>query len=204
MTFLKDTDRTTEEVAESLLGCLLVAEDADGRRTSGWIVETEAYLGVADQACHTYEGRRTPKVESMFQQAGTLYLYQMHTHKLLNVVTRTEKEPEAVLIRAVEPHEGIDLMKERRNKVGREMTNGPGKLTKAMGITMNADGSPVDVPPVYIDTALRRKPSAVDRSSRIGVPNKGQWTEALLRYTVKGNPFISRKPGKAALTNGWA
>ncbi|EXJ24119.1 DNA-3-methyladenine glycosylase II [Alkalibacterium sp. AK22] len=203
MTFLKDTDKTTKEVAESLLGCLLVTEDESGRRTSGWIVETEAYLGVLDQACHTFKGRRTPKVESMFQQAGTLYLYQMHTHKLLNVVTRNEAEPEAVLIRAVEPYEGIDLMEKRRQKTGLEITNGPGKLTKAMGITMEADGSCVDVPPVCIDTHMRKRPSAVDLSSRIGVPGKGEWTEALLRYTVKGNPYVSRKRGKPAVTNGW-
>lgn len=202
MTFLKNPMLTTEEVAQKLLGCLLISQHGE-TQTSGWIVETEAYVGVIDEACHSFEGKRTPRLESMYQEAGTLYVYQMHTHKMLNIVTRSSKEPEAVLIRAIEPYEGISVLEERRNKTGIQATDGPGKLTRAMAVTMADNGSVSDAPPVYIDPSTRRLPGSVERSKRIGIPNKGQWTDALLRYSVRGNPYVSRRKGKTADNNGW-
>jgi DNA-3-methyladenine glycosylase len=99
-------NETTEDIARELLGKLLIHQTPDGIY-SGYIVETEAYVGVEDMACHTYEGKRTPKVESMYQTGGTIYIYTMHTHTMLNIVTKEKGDPQAVLIRAVEPADGI-------------------------------------------------------------------------------------------------
>lgn len=185
-----------------MLGCLLVMEK-EGQSTSGWIVETEAYVGVEDQASHSFNGKNTPRMQMMFEEPGHIYIYQMHTHYMLNVVTKEKGDPQAVLIRAIEPFEGVDLLEERRQRTGVETTNGPGKLTKAMGITMAVHGGQIDTPPLYIDTDNKKSPAIIESSSRIGIPNKGQWTEALLRYTVKGNPYVSRKRGQIDQHNGW-
>lgn len=202
MSFLTDPKLTTEEVAKQLLGCLLVKE-TDGRLTSGYVVETEAYVGVIDQASHSYNSRNTPRMKAMYEPAGTIYIYKMHTHLLLNVVTKEEGDPQAVLIRAVEPHGGKELMEERRNKCGLEVTNGPGKLTKAMGITMDDHETSILNPTLYIDTNQKKQPVSIESSKRIGIPNKGEWTDARLRFTVKGNAYISRKKGKVRVDNGW-
>ncbi|MCC5894817.1 MAG: DNA-3-methyladenine glycosylase [Alkalibacterium sp.] len=202
MSFLKDPTLTTEQVAKELLGCLLVKEDEIGI-TSGWIVETEAYVGVQDEACHSYNGKRTPRLESMYKKAGTLYVYQMHTHHMVNIVTRTSDEPQAVLIRAIEPYEGVSIFEEHRKRKGIELTNGPGKLTKAMGITMEDNGTESDKYPLYIASQKKRVPNLIQKSKRIGIPNKGHWTDALLRYSVEGNPYVSRRKGKPMNDHGW-
>lgn len=177
--------------------------EKDGVRTSGWIVETEAYVGVDDQASHSFNGKNTPRMQMMFEEPGRIYIYQMHTHHMLNVVTKEKGNPQAVLIRAIEPFEGQELLEERRQKKGVEATNGPGKLTKAMGIKMDAHGGHIDTPPLFIEFESKRHPAIIESTSRIGIPNKGQWTEALLRYTVKGNPYVSRKRGQIDANYGW-
>ena len=121
----------TLELAKSLLGCLLVKETAEGI-ASGYIVETEAYLGPEDRAAHSYGNRRTKRTEIMFGEAGSIYTYMMHTHTLVNVVSGPLEKPEAILIRAVQPYNGLHLMQTRRGMDNlRNLTNGPGKLTKA-------------------------------------------------------------------------
>lgn len=186
-----------------MLGYLLISETDEGV-TSGWIVETEAYIGVEDAAAHSYNGKNTPRIKAMFQEPGTIYTYQMHRQILLNVVTQEKGDPQAVLIRAVEPVSGRALMEVRRNKSGVERTNGPGKLTMAMGITMDAYGSSIEEPPVSIDFSQKKSPLEIQRSARIGIHNKGEWTDSHLRYTVKGNPYISKKRGKVNKENfGW-
>lgn len=203
MHFWKDTSLKTEEIAKRLLGCLLVKDSPEGK-TSGWIVETEAYLGERDQAAHSYQRKRTPRLHSMYQEAGTIYIYQMHTHHMLNLVVQEENIPEAVLIRAVEPGEGISLMEERRRRLFSELTDGPGKLTKAFDITKADDGKDISSPPLYINLNQKRKPKEIAVSPRIGIPGKGEWTDALLRYTVKGNPFVSRRrKSEDALGSSW-
>lgn len=202
MYFFEDPTKSTEEIAQELLGHLLVKETPKGI-VSGWIVETEAYVGVEDAAAHSYGGKRTPRLHSMYQEAGTIYVYRMHTHHLLNLVTQPAGDPQAVLIRAVEPVSGGELMEERRNKTGIERTNGPGKLTIAMGITMEDNGSHILCPPLYIDPLTKQEPKVIEESARVGIPNKGDWTEAFLRYTVKGNPYVSKKRGPVAMDNGW-
>ena len=202
MSFLKDPSWSTEEVAKELLGCLLVKE-IDGVVTSGWIVETEAYVGIEDQASHSFNGKHTPRMQTMYDNAGVIYIYQMHTHHLLNVVTREKGDPQAVLIRAIEPYEGLKLMERRRGRSGFEVTNGPGKLTKALGVTKEDYEMDSLTPPLFIDSSKKKQPIEIEKSKRIGIPNKGKWTDALLRYTVKGNPYVSRKKGKISLDYGW-
>ena len=202
MSFLKDPSWSTEEVAKELLGCLLVKE-IDGVVTSGWIVETEAYVGIEDQASHSFNGKHTPRMQTMYDNAGVIYIYQMHTHHLLNVVTREKGDPQAVLIRAIEPYEGLKLMERRRGRSGFEVTNGPGKLTKALGVTKEDYETDSLTPPLFIDSSKKKQPIEIEKSKRIGIPSKGKWTDALLRYTVKGNPYVSRKKGKISLDYGW-
>lgn len=197
-----DQNKSTEEIAKQLLGCLVIKETEVGK-LSGWIVETEAYLGVEDEAAHTFNGKKTPRVASMYETAGTVYIYSMHTHHMLNIVTQPEGIPHAVLIRAIEPFEGEDLMLMNRQKQGVELTNGPGKMTKAMGINMADNGTTIKEKPLYIDELMKKIPQVIEASPRIGIPNKGIWTQAPLRYTVVGNPNVSRKRGKVSVDNGW-
>lgn len=184
---------STEEVAKQLLGKKLIHRIGT-KVYSGYITETEAYVGVADEACHTFGGRRTPKVTSMYQIGGTIYIYTMHTHHMLNIVTKEEEDPQAVLIRAIEPAEGIEYMERNRNHTGVQVSNGPGKLTKAMEITKALDGQNIGNCELFIHEADKKTPLEIAESPRIGIPNKGIWTSALLRYYVKGNPFVSGLP----------
>lgn len=202
MDFWTDQTKTTEQIAQELLGCLVIKETDEGV-TSGWIVETEAYLGEIDEAAHSYGLKQTPRLASMYKEPGTIYIYSMHTHLMLNVVVQEKGVPEAILIRAIEPQKGVALMSERRGKIGFMVTDGPGKLTKAMKITKLDDGTSVTEPPLIIDVNTRKIPKKIEISPRIGIPNKGEWTDALLRYSVAGNPYVSRKKGKITTDFGW-
>lgn len=193
---------STEEIAQKLLGKLLVHETTEGR-VSGFIVETEAYLGVPDLAAHSYGGKRTKRTEAMFQKEGTLYVHVMHTHVLLNISTQMEGTPEGVLIRAVEPYEGISYMESQRAKHGLQLTNGPGNLTKALGITMEQYGDSIFGETLYLDKHIIRIPKEIIRTPRIGINNKGVWTEKLLRFVVSGNPYVSRRKHKVTPDYGW-
>ncbi|MCD8829945.1 DNA-3-methyladenine glycosylase [Staphylococcus gallinarum] len=183
--------RDTITIARDLLGVRIIFHD-EQQILTGYIVETEAYVGTKDQAAHGYKGKRTPKVESLYKNGGTIYAHVMHTHLLINFVTQQEGIPEGVLIRAVEPEEGIEIMAKRRGKTGFEITNGPGKWTKAFNIPRYLDGSRLNEGRLLIDTKNRKYPQHIEESARIGIPNKGEWTTKPLRFTVKGNPYVSR------------
>lgn len=182
--------RPTVEIAKDLLGVKLIYE---GHQTlfSGYIVETEAYLGFKDKAAHGYQGKQTPKVTSLYQLGGTIYGHVMHRYLLINIVTQQQGVPEGVLIRAIQPEEGIEAMIQNRGKAGFELTSGPGKWTTAMQIPRAIDGSRINDGRLKIDTKNRKFPRDIVESPRIGIPNKGSWTQAPLRFTVKGNPFVS-------------
>lgn len=184
--FFKDP---TLDLAKSLLGCLLVKETEEGV-AAGYIVETEAYMGPEDRAAHSYGNRRTKRTEIMFGEAGHVYTYTMHTHTLVNVVSSQMDKPEAVLIRAVEPHVGIELMHKRRGTDNpRNLTNGPGKLTKALGITMDDYGRSFSEPPLYI--AKGYTPLEISVGPRIGIDNTGEAKDYPWRFWVTGNLFVS-------------
>ncbi len=181
----------TLELAKALLGCKLVKRTEDGL-ASGYIVETEAYKGPEDRAAHSFENKRTKRTEVMFGEPGYVYTYQMHTHTLVNVVSGELDKPEAVLIRAVEPDEGIELMYNRRGNIDkRNLTNGPGKLTKALGISMEDYGRPFFEPPIYIEEGYT--PLEISTGARIGIENTGEAKDYPWRFWITGNPFVSRK-----------
>lgn len=180
----------TLELAQALLGCLLVKQTSEGT-TASYIVETEAYVGPEDKAAHSYNNRRTKRTEIMFHESGLAYTYQMHTHCLINVVSGGAGNPEAVLIRAVEPAAGIELMLERRQVKQRvALTNGPGKLTKAMGISMTDYGHPFTEPPLFIAPGLL--PASISAGKRIGIENSGEAKDYPWRFWITDNPFVSR------------
>lgn len=180
----------TLELAKALLGCLLIKETAEGT-TAGYIVETEAYVGPGDKAAHSYNNRRTKRTEIMFHDSGRAYTYQMHTHCLVNVVSGGTGNPEAVLIRALEPAAGIKLMQDRRGaKDEKNLTNGPGKLTKAMGITMDDYGHSFIEPPLFI--ASGQRPASISVGKRIGIENSGEAKDYPWRFWITENPFVSR------------
>jgi len=182
--------KPTLELAEALLGQILVNITEAGT-SSGIIVETEAYLGEEDQAAHSYQNRRTKRTEIMFASPGHAYIYQMHTHHLVNVVSGEAGTPQAVLVRAIEPYTGLDLMKQRRpvEKLT-NLTSGPGKLTKALGITRADYGRTFFGPPLFIAKGIKAK--EILRGKRIGIDNSGEAKDYPFRFWVKDNPFVSR------------
>lgn len=189
-------NQSTTEVAKNLLGKKLLIRHAD-QLVGGYIVETEAYLGPEDEACHSYNWKETPKVKSMYALGGTIYIYSMHGHNMLNVVTKESGRPEAVLIRSIQPTDGEEIMFENRPNPGFNLSNGPGKLTKAMGITRGIDGYLINDSVLFLDESGSQIPKEIATSPRIGIPNKGKWTDESLRFYVAGNPYVSRMPKKS-------
>jgi len=184
---------STTENAKLLLGKKLLIFHEE-QLLGGYIVEVEAYLGTIDMAAHGYNGRRTPKVESLYKEGGTIYVYTMHGHNMVNLVMQQEGVPEGVLIRGLQPTDGIELMQENRAATGYQLTNGPGKLTKALGITREFNGTTLNAGRILLDEAGGFTPKKINASPRIGIPNKGKWTDALLRFYVDGNPYVSATP----------
>jgi DNA-3-methyladenine glycosylase len=183
--------RETEGVARALLGALLETS-VDGVITSGRIVETEAYVGEHDAACHAAAGR-THRTDPLYGAPGIAYVYFIYgVHWCVNAVTRPEGLPSAVLIRALEPVEGHDVMRERRPRARRpeELTNGPGKLCAALGITGHHNRLPLQRPPIVI----RRGPPVPDddvvETTRIGITKAADWP---LRWYVKSSGYVSRR-----------
>ncbi|MDC3426258.1 DNA-3-methyladenine glycosylase [Aquibacillus sp. 3ASR75-11] len=190
---MKFYTKPTLQLAKSLLGCVLIHESTEGT-AAGLIVETEAYIGPADQASHSFQNRRTKRTEVMFGPSGHAYTYQMHTHCLFNIVSGGMNQPEAVLIRAVEPYLNKELIANRRSKVKneREWTNGPGKLTKALGITMDYYGHPVNQSPLWLAKEESVAPFMIASGPRIGIDNAGEAKAYPWRYWILGNKFVSR------------
>lgn len=184
------------EIARELIGKILVT-NFDGKVTSGMIVETEAYIAFTDKASHSFGGRRTPRNEHMYADAGTAYVYICYgLHHMMNVVTNKKNIPDAVLIRAVEPIDGIDIMLQRTGKKTPDatLTRGPGNVGKAMGIFKKHSGNHLSGNEIYItygNTAIENSP--IDVSKRIGVEGAGK--DALLpyRFYLKGNKYVSGK-----------
>jgi DNA-3-methyladenine glycosylase len=175
------------QVARDLLGQLLVVRTREGRRVSGVIVETEAYRGPEDRASHAYGGRRTARTETMFARGGTAYVYLVYgLHYQFNVVTGTADVPHAVLIRAVEPREGLPLM--RRRRAGRpdaELASGPGKLCAALGIDRRLDGADLLGDRVWLERGERAIPrSAIVVGPRVGIDYAGAWASRPWRFRI--------------------
>ena len=185
----------TVAVARELLGKLLVVPDADGRRISGMIVETEAYLGVTDRAAHSYGGRRTARNEVMYGRAGHVYVFFVYgMYNQFNVVTGPLDHPHAVLIRAVEPVDGIETMRSRRGEMkDRNLTSGPGKLCIAFGIDRGLNGADLLGKQVWLEDYRSLSDNEIATGKRIGVDYAGKDAERPWRFWVKDNQFGSRK-----------
>lgn len=194
--------KSTIELARDILGMRLVHQ-TQHVKLSGYIVETEAYLGATDMAAHSYRNLKTKRTDIMYQPAGAIYMYQMHRQVLLNFITMKEGVPEAVLIRAIEPDEAsIPYMEIKRNgKTGSELTNGPGKLTQALGLTIEDYGKTLFNSNICLEEA--KIPHIIEATNRIGVPNKGIATHYPLRFTVKGSRYISGQRKGQILTEIW-
>lgn len=187
-------DRPTELVARELLGAVLEHASPDGV-ASGRIVETEAYLGPDDPACHAVAGR-TERTWHLHGPPGVAYVYFIYgAHWCFNAVTREEGHGSAVLVRALEPARGMDLMRSRRGNVRRDMdlTNGPGKLCQALGIGGALDGVRLDRGPLRILSGDPVPDADVGVTARIGITKASDWP---LRWVVRANPYVSLgRPG---------
>jgi len=183
--------RPAEEVAPDLLGALLVSE-LGGVRTSGVIIETEAYVGPDDPASHARRSvGRTARNESMFGVPGIAYVYRSYgIHWCMNVVTGEADHPVAVLLRALDPLEGRDVMAERRGRAT-DLCSGPGRLTQALGITGDEDGHDLSEDPLRLTTGWAVDPEQVASSGRIGIRKAADWP---LRFYLRGHPSVSRRP----------
>lgn len=183
-------------IAKELLGKIL-ASRSEGILTSGRIVEVEAYRGIRDQASHAYGGRRTVRNEVMYGEGGVAYVYLCYgIHHLFNVVTHEKDIPHAILIRALEPLQGIPEMLRRTGKkqLDHTLTRGPGNLSKALGIHYSMSGSLLgDKTLNVLDDGYIVPKNSIGVSERIGVDYAGE--DALLKYRfyLKGNPFVSGK-----------
>lgn len=183
-------------VSKSLLGKVLVHESDEGT-AAGRIVETEAYSGPEDRAAHSYGGRRTARNEVMFGQKGHAYVYLIYgMYYCINVTAgAVPGKPEAVLIRALEPVAGVDIMEKRRGaqlKRAVNLTNGPGRLCMAMGITKLQHKLDLTAPPLHIQDALPIADEDIVETTRIGIDYSGDWKNKPWRFYIKGNSFVSK------------
>jgi DNA-3-methyladenine glycosylase len=182
-------------IAKALLGKVLVT-NWNNEITSGRIVETEAYAGEIDKASHAYKGR-TKRTEVIYKQGGTAYVYLCYgIHQMFNIVTNENDVPHAILIRAVEPLEGINIMLQRTGKKTADatLTRGPGNVGKAFGFHTSQCGVSLVSDELFItDDGYRIKESAIATSPRIGVDYAGDHAAWLYRFFLKGNKFISGK-----------
>jgi DNA-3-methyladenine glycosylase len=184
------------KIARELLGKILVTR-LDGIRSSGRIVETEAYAGVNDRASHAFGGRRTVRSEDLYGSPGSAYIYICYgMHHLFNVITNKKDTPHGVLIRALEPLEGVDQMLIRTGKPFADftLTKGPGNLSRALGISKSHSGTNLFSNEIFIeDDGLRYKKDQIAITRRIGVESAREDAELPYRYIIKGNPYVSAR-----------
>jgi len=186
-------------IAKELIGKIIITS-FNNQVSSGRIVETEAYIGLTDRASHSYGGKRTKRNEDMYAAGGTAYVYICYgIHHLFNVVTNKRDIPDAVLIRAVEPLTGIDVMQKRTGKINGDytLTKGPGNAAKALGISKHHSGLNLRLHDIkIIDDGAFIKPSSIGISKRIGVESSGNAALKPYRFYIKANPFVSSFPNK--------
>lgn len=197
----------TLELAPRLLGVEFVHKTPEGV-AAGRIVEVEAYVGPGDRAAHSYGGRRTERTEVMFGEPGHLYVFQVYgMHLCCNVVSGPPGAPEAILLRALEPTEGWELMARRRGlgprwqlyEPGRrppgflrQLAAGPARLTEALGVTREDYGWDLRRPPLYLRPGGLAPGEEVASGPRIGIDYAGEARDYPWRFWIKGNPFVSR------------
>lgn len=191
----------TLQIAQDLLGKILVVPTETGERVSGIIVETEAYLGVEDKAAHSYGNRRTRRTETMFATGGTVYIFFIYgMYYQFNVVAGAVETPHAVLIRAVEPFENIELMRERRllksknpatKMPDKNLASGPGKLCIALGIDKTFNNESLLGDKVWIEAG--ENSAEISSGKRVGIDYAEEFAEKPWRFWITGSSFVSRK-----------
>ncbi len=184
-------------LAKDLLGKVLYTQ-IDGQVTAGIIVETEAYFGKEDKASHAYGGRHTDRTSVMYLEGGHSYVYLCYgMHHLFNVITSAAGEPHAVLIRAVEPLIGTEIMELRRGMPASKaaISSGPGSAAKALGIDRSFNKKQLNGPEIWIETYQSYPPEAIVSSERIGIAYAQEHALLPLRFYVRGNKYVS-KPNK--------
>lgn len=180
--------RATIQVARDLLGTTLSHGPIRGR-----IVEVEAYLGEDDLAAHSSKGK-TPRTEVIFGPPGHAYVYLIYgVYECLNIVAEPAGTPGCVLIRAIEPVDGIEHMRTRRPTARKiqDLANGPGKLTRAIGVDRRLNGADVTKPPLTVSRSDTAEPFEIVITPRIGITQCADWP---LRFYIRGNPFVSKAP----------
>lgn len=194
-------NRDTLIVAEELLGKTLV-RNINGTLIKSKIVEVEAYTGEGDKGCHTYGGKITPRTKTMYLEGGHIYIYLIYgLYHLMNFVTKDSNCGEAVLIRAIEPLDNLDLIsknrfnkdyKELSNYQKKSLTNGPGKLTKALLIDKSFNGKNLFSEEIYIEDS-RLKDFEIIKTKRIGIDYAEEAVDFPYRFYIKNNPYVSVK-----------
>ena len=187
--------RDTVEVARDLIGKLLIHHASDGV-TAGMIVEAEAYAGKKDAACHAARGSRDGRTAVMYGQGGFAYVYLIYgMYYCMNVVTRGEGEPEAVLIRALAPVEGVALMNKRRGitdiGANRTLCAGPGRLCIAMAIDKNCYGLDLSGEKLFLEEGEKPAEEDIVATKRINMGNVGEAADYPWRFVLKGSPYLS-------------
>lgn len=186
----------TLQIAQELLGKLIVIPTEKGEKISAMIVETEAYLGAIDKAAHSYGNRRTKRTETMFAIGGTVYIFFIYgMYYQFNVVVGEKDSPHAILIRAVEPIEGIELMRERRGRAMKDqnLTSGPGKLCIALGIDKSFNNADLLDEKVWLENFKTFPAAEISSGKRIGIDYAEEYADKPWRFWVKNNPFVSKK-----------
>ena len=185
----------TLQIARDLLGKLLVVQRESGTRVSAMVVETEAYLGEIDKAAHSFGGRRTKRNEVTYGIAGHVYVFFIYgMYHQLNFVTGPVDHPHACLIRAVEPVEGIEIMRERRGPMpDKNLTSGPGKLCIAMGIDKSLNGEDLLGDKIWLEDFRTFSEDEVAAGKRIGIDYADEFAEKPWRFWIKQNLFVSKK-----------
>ena len=187
--FYQNTD--VVQIAKDLLGKVLVT-NVEGVITAGKIVETEAYSGIGDKACHA-NGKRTPRTEIMYGEAGHAYIYLCYgIHHLFNVVTNVEGRADAVLIRAIEPLEGLDCMKERRKFTKAKLASGPGTLSQALGMHVSMTGTDLLEDQIWIANGADQEKPEILSDTRIGVEYAEEDALKPWRFVIAGNKYVSK------------
>jgi len=185
-------------LAKDLLGKVLYT-NIDGEISAGIIVETEAYFGIKDKASHAYGGRRTNRTETMYSAGGVSYVYLCYgMHHLFNVVTSVKDDPHAVLIRAIEPLVGLDLMEARRNMPATKpaISSGPGSAAKALGIDRSFNAKNLIGNEIWLeDQGIIYKEEQIAATPRVGIAYAQEHAALPWRFFVKGNKYVS-KPNK--------
>lgn len=185
--------RNANLVAPNLLGKVLVHKSEEGV-TAGIIVEVESYIGPEDKGSHAYLNKRTARTEIQFGIGGYAYIYTIYgLHRCFNVVTNEVCKPEVVLIRALEPIEGIELMKARRKvQNALELCNGPGKLCAALGISNKNYGDDLCGDTLFIKDKLKISPSNIIISPRVNIDYAEEYKNVYWRYYIKNNKYVSK------------